>query len=302
MNVPESLLRHLYSYDRSLPLGATTEVETPMDPRTLSPRTDLKSERVTFISTHDERVVVTLTYPASGGPFPAVILQHGSSGQGRHSLITTRPDLPEPVAYRLALAGMLVATVDAYGFGSRETPDNRGRLTTSRPDLMFRTRDARMQQVQDLRRTVDYLSTRDDVRSEAIGYFGISMGTRIGVPFIALDRRVSAAALFVGGTGPYSRFVTEGSPFADLSEEEALVFSLTDPSVFGPHTSHVAKFVANGETDATVGGREPAERLQQSLAEPKEIHWFPGGHGDYGDGLVAEAGRFLAGHLGATKA
>src|SRR3546814_18594837 len=105
---------------------------------------------------------------------------------------------------------VMVVVVDAYGFGSRETPDNRGRLTPTRPDLMFRTRDQRMQAVQDLMRTVDYLQTREDVRADAIGYNGVSMGTRIGVPFIALDPRVRAASLFVGGSGDYSRFVTGG--------------------------------------------------------------------------------------------
>ena len=42
----------------------------------------------------------------------------------------------------------MVVAVDAYGFGSRERPDNRGRLTPTRPDLMFRTRDQRMQAIQ----------------------------------------------------------------------------------------------------------------------------------------------------------
>lgn len=298
MNVPESLLRHLYAYDRSLPLGATSEIETPMDPRTQTPRADLRVERVTFGSTHDERVLVTLTYPASGGPFAAVIAQPGSTPLGRHTMATARPDLPEPVAYRWAAAGMMVASVDAYGFGSRETPDNRGRLTTTRPDLMFRTRDTRIQNVQDLSRTVDYLVSRSDVRADAIGFYGVSMGTRVGVPFIALDHRVRAAALFVGGSGPYSRFVTEGTEYAGLAADEAMIVALTDPLTFAPLTAHVPKFIVNGEQDLTVGGREPAERLQQAYAEPKEIRWYPGGHGDYGDALVAEAGRFLARHLG----
>ena len=302
MNVPESLLRHLYAYDRALPLGATSEVETPMDPRTQAPRADLRAERITFMSTHDERVMITLTYPTSSGPFPVVITQHGSTPLGRHVLATARPDLPEPVAYRLAAAGMMVASVDAYGFGSREAPDNRGRLATARPDLMFRTRDARMQNVQDLSRTVDYLVTRSDVRADAIGYWGVSMGTRVGIPFLALDRRVSAAALFVGGSGPYSRFVTEGTPYADLAADEAMIAAITDPLDFAPLTSHVTKFVVNGEQDLTVGGREPAERLQRALAEPKEIHWYQGGHGDYGDALIAQAGAFLARHFGVAKA
>src|SRR5690606_3540025 len=181
---------------------------------------------------------------------------------------------------------------------SREGPDNRGRLTPTRPDLMFRTRDQRMQAVQDLMRTVDYLQTRDDVRHDAIGYHGVSMGCRIGVPFIALDRRVRAASLFVGGSGDYSRFDVAGTPFEDLRDDEAMVNALTDPLTFAPHTGHVPKFVVNGERDEVVRGREPAERLQAALADPKVIRWYDGGHGEFGPGLVEDARQFLVRHLG----
>ncbi|MEX2445809.1 MAG: dienelactone hydrolase family protein [Dehalococcoidia bacterium] len=292
MEIPEALLRHLYAYDRTLPLAPTSEREASTERRP-----DLVRERVTFGSTHDQRVVATLTYPATGGPFAAVIAQHGSTGLGRHVMTTSRPELPEPVADRWAATGMMVASVDAYGFGSRETPDNRGRLTPDRPDLIFRTRDQRMQAVQDLMRTVDYLQSRDDVRGDAVGYYGVSMGCRIGVPFVALDRRVRAAALFIGGSGPYSRFVTDGTPFADLEADEALAWALTDPLTFAPLTGHVPKFVVNGTRDTTVGGREPAERLHGALAGATEVHWYEGDHAEYPPRLVAAARDFLAGHL-----
>ena len=297
--VPETLLRHLYAYDRTLPLAATSEPEPALDPATRRPRTDIRRERITFGSTHDERVLATIVAPAGEGPWPAVIMQHGSTPLGRHGNVTAAPTNPDPVGTRWAASGLMVVAVDAYGFGSREGPDNRGRLTPSRPDLMFRTRDQRMQAAQDLMRTVDYLLTRSDVRTDAIGYHGLSMGCRIGIPFIALDRRVRAASLFVGGSGDYSRFAVDGTPFEDLREDEALVHALTDPIVFAPLTGHVPKFVVNGERDDVVGGREPAERLHAAMAGPKEIRWFDGGHGDFGPGLVEEARQFLARHLGA---
>lgn len=300
MEVPEALLRHLYGYDRTLPLLPTSEPEPAIDLATRQPRTDIRRERVTFGSTHDERVMATIIRPGSGdGPWPAVIVQHGSTPVGRHTNVSVVGGAPEPAVVKWAATGLMVVAVDAYGFGSRERPDNRGRLTTDRPDLMFRTRDARMQAVQDLMRTVDYLQTRSDVRADAIGYHGVSMGCRLGVPFIALDRRVRAASLFVGGSGPYSRFVTQDTPFADLADQEALVNLLTDPATFAPLTGHLPKFVVNGERDRTVGGREPAERLHAAMADPKEVRWYDGDHGEFGPALVEEAREFLAGHLGA---
>ncbi len=296
-HIDEGWLRHVFAYDRTLPLTPTSEVEAVLDGATREPVPGLRRERVTFGSTHDEGVLATITLPDAGGPFPAIIVQHGSTPAGRHTYATATPGVPRPLAYQWALGGCAIVSVDAYGFGSREAPDNRGRLVPTRPDLMYRTRDQRIQAVQDLMRTVDYLQTREDIRGDAIGYHGISMGTRIGVPFIALDRRVRAASLFVGGSGPYSRFEVAGTEFADLADEEQRVFTLTDPITFAPLTGHVAKFVANGRSDETVG-LEPAERLQAALSDPKELHWFDGGHGDAPPELIEAARAFLVAQLG----
>lgn len=299
MSVPaidERLLRHLYRYDRTLPLLATSETEPVLDLETRSPVDDVIRERVTFASTHDERVLVTLTYPAEGAPHPAVIMQHGSTPLGRHSNLAL-----VPTALRWARAGMLVASVDAYGFGSRETPDDRGRLRPQRPDLIFRTRDQRIQAIQDLMRTVDYLLERADIANGAIGYHGVSMGCRIGVPFFALDERVTAGSFFVGGEGAYSRFETAGTEFADLEEDEQFAAALTTPGAFAPLTGGRPKIIVNGERDLLVT-KEAGERLQALMAEPCERRWFDGGHAESPPELVEEARAFLATHLEAALA
>ena len=292
--IDEALLRHLYRYDRSLPLLGTSEREPCRDPETRQPIEGLEAERVSFGSTHDERVVATVTRPAEGGPFPALIIQHGSTPMGRHSWAMPGRN---PLHQLWAQRGFLTVAVDAYGFGSREGPDNRGRLGTERADLMFRTRDARMQAVQDLMRTVDYLEARYDVRADAIGYAGVSMGCRIGVPFAGLDDRVRAAAFYVGGSGPYASWAIEGTEYAGLAEDRDHVLALTDPLAFASMTSGRPMFMANGEQDVLVG-KEPGERLQAALGEPKTLHWFDGGHGETPRALFDEAADFLAEHLG----
>ena len=299
MRVDDRILRHLYAYDRSLPLLATSEPEPVTDWRTLQPIADVRAERVTFGSTHDERVLATVTRPVEGGPFPAVVIQHGSTPAGRHSW-SLRPRGTVGVPVDWARAGLLVMAVDAYGFGSREGPDDRGRLRRDRPDLLFRTRDQRMQAVQDLMRAADYLETRDDVRPGALGYMGVSMGTRIGVPFVGLDERVRAAAFFVGGSGPYARFDVEREGWAHLREDEALVVELTDPARFAPMTAGRPMFAANGSRDELVG-REPGERLQAALGEPKTLRWFDGGHADTPVELFEEACEFLLRHVESAK-
>ena len=295
--IDEALLRHLYRYDRSLPLLATSEREPVRDPQTLQPIEELEAERVTFGSTHDERVLATITKPSGDGPRPAVIIQHGSTPMGRHTWSVPGRN---PLHQLWAQRGFVTVAVDAYGFGSREAADNRGRLGPDRADLMFRTRDARIQAVQDLMRTVDYLESRDDVIGGAIGYAGVSMGCRVGVPFAGLDERVRAGAFFVGGSGPYASWSIEGTEHADLAEDRELIFALTDPLVFAPMTAGRPMFVANGDSDVLVG-REAGERLQAALGEPKELRWFEGGHGDTPRSTFDEAAEFLATNLGLDR-
>ena len=291
MAIDEALLRHLYQYDPTLPLIPTSEPEPVLDESTLAPVAGLRRERVTFGSVNDQRVLATLTTPETGGPFAALILQHGSTPLGRHSWNVRRP-----LHTHWAQHGFLTVAVDAPGFGSREAPDDRGRLRPDRPDLLFRTRDNRMQAVRDLMRTVDYLLSRDDVRGGAIGYLGISMGCRIGVPFFGLDRRVRAAAFFVGGSGAYSRFALEDSKFEHLRADEQLFFELTDPIAFAHMSAGRPVFLANGRRDDLVG-LEAAERLQQAMGEPKTLRWFDGGHAESPLALFDEARDFLLAHL-----
>jgi dienelactone hydrolase len=300
-DVSEQVIRHLFKYDRTLPLNPTEETEQVIDFTTGEVRNDMLRERVTFGSTHDERVTATIIAPITDQQLPAVIIQHGSTPLGRHGNISpVTASSNNPTGLEWALNGLLTISIDAYGFGSREKTDNRGRLTPDRPDLMFRTRDQRIQSIQDLMRTVDYLESRTDVDSSAIGYHGISMGTRIGVPFIALDKRIRAASLFVGGSGEYSRFITDNTEFDDLNTDEQLISDLTDPLAFASWTSHIPKFIVNGDNDLTVGGIEPAEKLHAALSDPKEIHWYQGGHGDYHH-LLPEALTFFNNNLQKNK-
>jgi len=290
MGLDGALLKHLYNYDRTLDLLATREHEPLFNlvGGKFVPIAGLARERVSFGSTHDQRVVATLTYPVRGGPFPAVILQHGSSPLGRHSWQRWPIDMQWPQRH-----GFMTVAIDAPGFGSRETPDDRGRLRRDRPDLMFRTRDQRIQNVQDLMRTADYLATRDDVQLEAIAFCGISMGTRVGVPFFALDGRVRTAAFFIGGSGPYSGFDVEGTRFAELVEDERMIFEMTDPITFAPMTAGRSIYVANGTQD-TVVGPGAGERLQEAFGEPKTLRWFEGDHAEVPMALFDEAGEFIS--------
>ncbi len=134
------------------------------------------------------------------------------------------------------------------------------------------------------------------MRRGAVGYAGVSMGCRLGVPFVALDERVRAAAFFVGGSGEYSRWELEGTEHADLALDAQSIVDLTDPGTFAPMTAGRPTFMVNGKRDMLVG-LEAGERLQRALGEPKTLRWFDGDHAETPGELFEEALQFLALHL-----
>ena len=55
------------------------------------------------------------------------------------------------------------------------------------------------QWVNDLRRTIDYLETRSDIKADRIGYYGVSWGGQIAAMALAIEPRIKAAVLNTGG-------------------------------------------------------------------------------------------------------
>jgi dienelactone hydrolase len=60
-------------------------------------------------------------------------------------------------------------------------------------------RDMTVQRVKDLFRTVDYLTTREDIDRDKLGYFSVSMGAFLAPVPLALEPRIKAAVLASGG-------------------------------------------------------------------------------------------------------
>jgi eukaryotic-like serine/threonine-protein kinase len=60
-------------------------------------------------------------------------------------------------------------------------------------------RDLTVARIKDLRRSVDYLQTRKDLDHDRLGYFGVSLGARLGTIGLAVEPRFKAAILWSGG-------------------------------------------------------------------------------------------------------
>jgi len=80
-----------------------------------------------------------------------------------------------------------------------------------RNDLGLRMTDANSSQeyvdyvvwwIKDMRRTLDYMATRDDLDAERIGFMGFSWGARLANIALAVEDRIDAAVLLGGGINP----------------------------------------------------------------------------------------------------
>jgi dipeptidyl aminopeptidase/acylaminoacyl peptidase len=80
--------------------------------------------------------------------------------------------------------------------GMYERNDYYGSNTRPGP---YQYRDALYMRGKDLRRSIDYLETRDDIDMNKIAYFGISWGGFSGAPMMAIEPRFKAGVLVLAG-------------------------------------------------------------------------------------------------------
>ena len=86
--------------------------------------------------------------------------------------------------------------------GSYERDDSAFSITRAVPDSTMASRNLVVHWIQDFRRTVDFLETRQDLRSDQIGFYGVSWGGAIAPIALALEPRIRAAVLNSAGYAP----------------------------------------------------------------------------------------------------
>lgn len=282
MEITPELRAFLYRYDSHAPLE--TEARMLRDGPTLV------RERLAFSSINLARVPSLLTYdPSTPAPRPVLMLQHG---------IMSSKDDPRlgDLAAAWAPHGFACLTIDAPLHGERAAGpfDVLSMLTQPYTGMRFV-----VQNVVDLRRAVDLVELRPDLDQERIAYVGFSMSTFLGVQFVAMEPRVRAACLALGGAGLFhfmASTVTGGR-----REDQELVASLVDPLHYAGLIAPRPVLQVNSETDQVV----PAalgHMLYGALAEPKRIIWFHGAHGEFPDDVLREMRLFLTDALDPDRA
>jgi pimeloyl-ACP methyl ester carboxylesterase len=145
-------------------------------------------------------VTGVLWSPASGsGPLPLVLMGHGGGTHKKAPAMVGR-------AQRLVTnGGIAVACIDAPGHGGRpRTATDEQEIAALRramaagepvgPIVVRYNADIAERAVPEWRATLDALQQLPEIGTEGpVGYFGLNMGTAIGVPLAAVEPRITAA-------------------------------------------------------------------------------------------------------------
>jgi eukaryotic-like serine/threonine-protein kinase len=171
----------LYDYD---PLPLDARVEEVDDSQAW------RKERVSFRAAYGaERVPAYLFLPKNAKPpYQAIVFFPGSDAVFMRS---SRQLWMRMVDFYIR-SGRAVIYPILQGTYER-------RLPASAPRGPNAVRDLRIQRAKDIRRTVDYLTSRNDIDPQRIGYYGVSLGANNAALSLATDRRFRVAVLFGGG-------------------------------------------------------------------------------------------------------
>jgi len=212
-------------------------------------------ERLFDLEVDGERVPGVLWVPANAsGSRPLVLMGHGGSQNKKVDTLVAR-------ARRYAKhLGFAVAAIDAPGHGDRVTPDEAARFTEAirrriaegrragaEPDVDRIARTSKA--VPEWHATLDAVQALDVVGSDGpVGYWGVSMGTAIGVPFVASEPRIVAAVFGLAGLWPSNRAFAESANRITIPIE----FALQAEDEIVPREAGLALFDAFGSTEKTM--------------------------------------------------
>jgi formylglycine-generating enzyme required for sulfatase activity len=125
-------------------------------------------------------------------------------------------------------------------------------------------RDHKIQYGKDLRRTIDFLETREDIDGERVAFYGMSWGATVGPMMTAIEPRFEASVLLAGGLFRYPEDWPPGAV----------------PQNFAPR-SVVPTLMINGRNDFGAPVETNIQPMFDSLGTPdehKSLVLLEGGH------------------------
>ncbi|GGT46491.1 dienelactone hydrolase family protein [Streptomyces purpureus] len=219
---------------------------------------------------------VLWTPEGAAGTRPLIVMGHGGGQHKKAPGILAR-------AHRfVAECGFAVAAVDVPGHGNRPMDETYNRIATENQARVEAGEELAPliagfqalvagQTVPEWQAVLDAVQQLDQVGAGPVGYWGVSLGCGLGVPFVAAEPRVRAAVLGLGG--------------ALATAEDAA--RITVP----------VEFLVQWDDERVP--REQSLALFDALASAeKTLHANPGKHGEIPAFELDSALRFFSRHLG----
>jgi dienelactone hydrolase len=263
---PYQELCRLYDYDAKAPLEAREAGVTDRDGIKVHDVSFATSTKGTFAaSSKGGRVTAYLLVPAGQGPFPAVLFMHGAGGPGAGRSIGS--GLP------FAKAGIAFLTIDGPYSGARAAP---GEQIWDPDKSALVNRDALIQTVIDLRRSVDFLISRPEVDGKRIGFAGGSYGAITGGVLAGVETRIKAYVLM---SGPPSILDGQIPRIQSVAKQDgvAALFDPVAPIHYVGHAAPAALFFQFGRLDSGITA-DAARHMHEAASDPKLVKWYDAGH------------------------
>jgi dienelactone hydrolase len=210
--------------------------------------------------TFDEIPGVLWTPEGAAGTRPLILMGHGG---GQHK---KAPGIVARARRFVAECDFAVAAVDVPGHGDRPEDEEYARVATEN--------QARVQAGEELAPLIagfQALVARQTVDAGPVGFWGVSLGCGLGVPFVAAEPRVRAAVLGLGGA------LASAEAAARITVPVEFLVQWDDERV--PRAQSLALFDALASAEKT-------------------LHANPGKHGEIPAFELDSTLRFFARHLG----
>jgi alpha-beta hydrolase superfamily lysophospholipase len=191
-------------------------------------------------------------------PGPVVIGGHGKDNNRKAQYL-------RGPALRWASRGVSLVSADAPLHGDRAGERPIPSVTISDIELLTRW-------VKDQRLLIDAVEARFGAGVPLL-YMGMSMGAVLGCHLLAVDERLQAGILVVGG----STVVSVPERFDEVDEDMTRRLALTDPEIPAARIAPRPVLMLNADDDE-IFSHGSAMALYDALGHPKEISFFPGRH------------------------
>jgi dienelactone hydrolase len=226
--------------------------------------------------TLDETPGVLWTPEDAHGARPLILMGHGGGQHKKAPGILAR-------AHRFAAeGGFAVAVLDVPNHGERPTDEEFDRIATEYRARMAAGEDTAAldtamytlvvgQTVAEWQEVLTAVQQLDHVGGGPVGYWGVSLGCALGIPFVAAEPRVRAAVLGLQGSPALA------GTAAQITVPLQFLVQWDDEQM--PRAQSLALFEAIGSAEKT-------------------LHANPGKHGDLPQFEMDDSLRFFTRHLG----